>query len=239
MTLYVPHPVVWTIEKVERFWNFYAANKTGDFFSDAHSSDLANRIIAAARPRTFVDIGCGTGPLVRALARRGVQSVGIDSSAGVLREAERVARGEHLETRFMRGSAVSLPLADQEIDCAALIEVVEHLDDDTLSKVLREALRVLRVGGILVVTTPNHEDLRLSTVQCPDCGAEFHNMQHVRTWTRASLRSALAAAGFHVKAVSGVRILPNGSRGERVVRRLYYRLRRQTPRLIAIASRTS
>src|SRR5690348_8741462 len=122
-----PHRVNWTDEKVSRFWDFLAINHGTEFFSEKHAPDLAARLIRH-RPKTAVDIGCGTGTLINELARHGVQSIGIDSSPALLEEAQRRTP----TATFHLGSVTSIPLDDASVDSALLIEVVEHLDDETL-----------------------------------------------------------------------------------------------------------
>ena len=118
---------------------------------------------------------------------------------------------------------------------ASLIEVVEHLDDATLPAVLAEARRLLRPGGSLLVTTPYREDLAASTIQCPECGAEFHTIQHVRTWTPSSLRSVLRTAGFEPK-IRATRLVEDGPVYERAARYLIYRATRAKRHVIALAT---
>ena len=226
-----PHPVEWDAERVSRFWDYLAERDAGEFFSEKHAQDIASRLIDAAKPRTVVDIGCGTGPLVAELVRRGVTSTGVDSSPGVLEAARKRAPG----ASFHLGSVAALPLADGSFDAATLIETVEHLDDATLAASLAEARRVLRPGGILLITTPNRERLEESFRQCPDCGAEFHLYQHVRSWTAQSLAATLRAVDLTPVRIQATRPIENVSGPERIVRRAYYRIRRQAPRLIATA----
>jgi 2-polyprenyl-3-methyl-5-hydroxy-6-metoxy-1,4-benzoquinol methylase len=230
---FVPHDVEWTEEKVSRFWDYLGRNHASEFFSEKHRRDLVNRLLRAARPASAVDIGCGTGALVGELARRGVTASGIDSSPDLLE----VARLQVPQATFHLGTITQIPLADGTVDAAVLIEVVEHLDDTTLASTLREAIRILKPGGTLMVTTPNSEDLESSLRQCPDCGAQFHIYQHVRRWTPDSLASALVAAGFRNIRVFAFRPVEDGPLWHRVARIAWYRLRRQVPRLGALAER--
>lgn len=226
-----PHPVEWTAEKVERFWDYVSLHEAGEFFSEKHSKDIASRLMEAAKPRSVIDIGCGTGPLVAEFVRLGVTATGIDSSPGALEAARRRAP----MATFHLGSVVSIPLPDASMDAATLIETVEHLDDDILTGALAEARRVLRPGGSLLITTPNDEQLADSSHQCPDCGAEFHVYQHVRSWTPSSLAAALQSAGLTPVSLKTTRLVENVTGPERLARRAYYRLRRQAPRIVAIA----
>jgi hypothetical protein len=61
---------------------------------------------------------------------------------------------------------------------------------------LGEVHRLLRVGGHLIITTPNDENLAASAILCPNCLCEFHRGQHVRTWSAQSLSAVVAAHGF-------------------------------------------
>lgn len=233
MTDFRPHSVEWTDEKVTRFWDYLGANHAGEFFSEKHAPDIAERLINAARPASVIDIGCGTGPLVEELVRRGVRASGLDSSPAVLE----AARSRTPNASFYLGTVESIPLPDESFDAATLIEVIEHLDDQRLTAAMTEARRILRIGGTLMITTPNAEDLTASSRQCPDCGAEFHTYQHVRSWTSDALTRFLRSSGF-ATAVRGIRFVERAPLMERVIRRAYYTARGQRPRLIAIATKS-
>jgi len=92
-----------------------------------------------------------------------------------------------------------MPFDNEQFDVVLLIEVVEHLRSDILDATLREIHRVMRPGGVLLITTPNNEDLSRSMKFCPDCGAIFHEWQHVRAWDVVGLAKELKAYGFAVK----------------------------------------
>ena len=189
-------------------------------------------MIRRAKPQTYVDIGSGTGALVIRAAEHGIRSFGVEPSPELVKHAASLAKLRRLPVEFVVGSSMQVPLNDAFADAVSLIEVVEHLDDQTLPVVLAEARRVLRPGGTLLVTTPYQEDLSASTMQCPECGAEFHAIQHVRSWTPRALGSVLAAAGF-VPRIRATRMVEDGPIYERAVRFVAYRAMRAKRHLIA------
>jgi ubiquinone/menaquinone biosynthesis C-methylase UbiE len=107
--------------------------------------------IADSRPRSLpggasvLEVGCGTGPVVRALAERpGVgEVIGLDPSAILLEHAR--ARSDHPSLSFVQGDARALPFADNSFDLVVLHTVLCHVPEP--DRALREAHRVTAPGG--------------------------------------------------------------------------------------------
>jgi 2-polyprenyl-6-hydroxyphenyl methylase/3-demethylubiquinone-9 3-methyltransferase len=97
--------------------------------------------------RRVLDLGCGKGRFCRALARRGASVVGVDLSAGMLREATGLDR--------IRGTARRLPFGTASFDRVVAVELFEHLAPQSLDLVCAEVRRVLRPGGIFVIVDKN------------------------------------------------------------------------------------
>ena len=95
----------------------------------------------------ILDVGCGTGFFLESL-RDQYQVHGVDPSPVALR----VCRERGLDC-VTEGSAYDLSgVGDRRFDATYLLDVIEHLDDD--ARALREAMRVIRPGGLVVVTVP-------------------------------------------------------------------------------------
>lgn len=63
------------------------------------------------------------------------------------------ACNQNQNVTFVCGDATQLPFADNSFDAVTMFDVLEHIPDD--KKAISEALRVLRSGGMLLVSTPN------------------------------------------------------------------------------------
>lgn len=100
----------------------------------------------ADRPgAVLVDLGCGGGLLAPHLAGKGYRHVGVDLTASALRQAR-----DHGVT-VLQADVTRVPLADGCADVVAAGEILEHVTD--LPAAVREACRLLRPGGLLVIDT--------------------------------------------------------------------------------------
>jgi len=93
--------------------------------------------------------GYGTALLATALPRW--QAVGVDYDAAAAAHAARVHSGA--ATAYVRGALTALPMPDSCADLAVSLQVLEHIW--TPGDYARELARVLRPGGLLVLSTPN------------------------------------------------------------------------------------
>ncbi len=95
--------------------------------------------------QSLLDLGGGTGRVAQSFA--GVRVVVCDLSAGMLRQAR------HKGLVACRGRAESLPFGDGTFDRVLAVDSLHHFQDQSLAA--REAVRVLRPGGRLVLEEPN------------------------------------------------------------------------------------
>jgi SAM-dependent methyltransferase len=141
--------------------------------------------------RTVLEVGCGEGYGTALLARSARQIVGIDYDA--ITASHAAAR--YPRARFVRANLAALPAPSESVDLVATLQVIEHVWNH--GEFVRECLRVLRPGGLLLVTTPNR--LTFSP------GLETPiNPFHTKEFTAAELMDLLSANGFLVEQTLGL-----------------------------------
>lgn len=188
-----------------------------------------------------VDIGTGRGELVAIAAKLGARhAIGFDYSEDAIRLARETLHAQGVTDRAEVHvvDARRLPLEEESATLVTLLDVVEHLSDEELDHVLREARRILRPGGrVFIHTMPNRnlyevayrihrQVVRPFGVRLPaDPRNEYERLMHVNEQTPRSLRRRLRRLGFdsidvHVGRWMYLDFLPHGQR------RIYHWLRR-------------
>lgn len=94
------------------------------------------------------DLGCGPGHVARYLHERGVQVTGLDLSAEMVEQARRLNPG----IEFRRGDMLSLDLEDGAWGGVAAFYSIIHVPRTEIAVALAEIKRVLRLGGVLLLT---------------------------------------------------------------------------------------
>lgn len=101
-----------------------------------------------------LDIGCGRGEWLALLAGLGFRARGIDLDEGMLA----ACTDQGLDVENGDGVARLADLADRSLALVTAFHVVEHLPFSRVHTLVKEALRVLQPGGLLILETPNPEN---------------------------------------------------------------------------------
>jgi 2-polyprenyl-3-methyl-5-hydroxy-6-metoxy-1,4-benzoquinol methylase len=153
-------------------------------------------LLAHVRPgQAVLDLGCGDGAFSAVLREHGADPI---LAVDVAEEAIRRARAAHpwLDARHVPEGG-PLPLEDQSVDAVWAGEVLEHALDPVA--LVAEARRVLRFGGTLLATTPNHGRVAMALLALRGRAFDEHfdpRADHLRFFTARTLSSLLRDGGF-------------------------------------------
>jgi ubiquinone/menaquinone biosynthesis C-methylase UbiE len=152
-----------------------------NFFDRVHRAVL-DLIAREGTRESILDVGCGTGRLLRAVKLRWPDSqlIGVDAAEGMVEAAQQLTPG----ATFSVGRAEVLPLPDASVDVALSTMSFHHWNDQAAG--VSEVARVLRFGGRFF----------LADVSIP---ASLAKLIHVsRFHNPASLRNLFTQAGLEV-----------------------------------------
>ncbi|MGG2398220.1 malonyl-ACP O-methyltransferase BioC [Pseudomonas sp. SH1-B] len=154
-------------------------------------TQLLARLPASLQPRRWLDLGSGTGYFTRALGERYAQETGlaVDIAEGMLRHARPQGGAEH----FIAGDAEALPLQDACVDLLFSSLALQWCAD--FPRVLNEAQRVLRPGGVLAFSS-----LCVGTLQeLRDAWQAVDGFVHVNRFRRfENYQQSCVASGMQV-----------------------------------------
>lgn len=180
----------------EEYWRSPAARHYGytDYREDAvewlrtyhrRVEVLRGRLAPGAR---VLDVGCAAGFFLEVMRGEGFDVWGVEISAPIAVEAERRIGRE----RIHLGTLADAPHRAESFDLISFWDVVEHLPDPIGA--LREARRLLRPGGLLLIETQNVESLfaRLTGRRWQ----HFKQVEHLWHFAPSTARRLLEAGGF-------------------------------------------
>ncbi len=143
-------------------------------------------LAALYQPARALDAGCGRGEWLELAAATGFDASGVDLDDGMLAECR--ARGLHVTTADAIATLRGMP--DASLAMVTAFHLVEHIGFDQVRALIGQALRVLQPGGLLIMETPNPENLVVGA------SSFYRDPSHVRPIPPELLAFASEHAGF-------------------------------------------
>lgn len=176
----------------------YAAGVYGEYVGAremklAHFAARMDLMRPRVRQGALLDVGCSCGYFMEVALREGFDVRGLEFSQNAIDAASPEVRSRIIRTSVNELSGEH----EQAYDVITAFDIIEHLERPI--EFLRQARRLLRPGGAIVISTPDADHwLR------PLMGARWpmlQPMQHLTIFSRASMRVALDAAGFQTEVI--------------------------------------
>ena len=164
--------------------------------------ELLTNARAEAGDGPCIDLGCGRGEWLDVLRAHGFAARGVDLNRAMVSEARAsghdVTQGDALA--FLRG------VADDSVLAVSAFHLAEHLDFPTLFRVVAECRRVLKPFGLLILETPNPENIWVAT------HTFHHDPTHGNPLTPTSLEFLVNHHGLETVAVLRLHPYPEEAR---------------------------
>lgn len=226
-------PLEWTDELVSSIWEYYSTRPEAYFTYQFGDRIMQETLRFAPQDAVVCDYGCGAGFLLKHLVGR-CKAAGIDHTRANLAKAAEVI-GRHENLMGLHHISETGNLADT-FDAIYFVETIEHLLDGHIEPTMEKMQNLLKPGGVIICTTPNDENLSEQEVFCPVTRKTFHRYQHVRSFTRESLRKEFERYGFDHVASFATDFAARGLRA-RLKARLREPLGRKNPHLVCVVRR--
>lgn len=166
-------------------------------FNDAGVLDRIREAAPLTRQSRVLDVACGPGIVVEALARAAGEVTGCDITPEMLaKAAQRCAAAGLTNVRFAPGRAEALPFEDAAFDVVVSRSALHHFPDPPAA--LREMARVVRAGG-RVVTVDVMASENPAEAALHNALETLRDPSHVRMLPRSELHGALEHAGLTVE----------------------------------------
>jgi len=205
------------------------------------------RYYAPLEDKRILDVGCGLGAYVRKMRAFSSQVYGVDI------DQDKVAQTQQELGHIFLAPAEELPFSDEYFDVVLLHEVLEHVRDDT--QAVREAYRVLKTGGRIVVFAPNrlypfethgvywrgkYHFGNIPLVGYLPSALRQRLCPHVRAYTRGSLQSLFTGLTHSIVVLTEIypgfdKVAHSRPRVARAFRDLFYALERTPLRIFGLS----
>jgi ubiquinone/menaquinone biosynthesis C-methylase UbiE len=144
------------IEELENDDERYLYSQDIDLYEQFSTLERVSKIISLVEKYSFgnkiLDVGTASGNIATLLAEKGFEAFALDLNKNFLNYAKK--KREFGKIIYVHADAMHLPFGANVFDAVILGEIIEHVAYP--EKLIVEAKKVLKKGGILIITTPNN-----------------------------------------------------------------------------------
>jgi len=132
-------------EAWDKLADWYSARKMGSYEFKIQLPAILN-LLGNLRKKSLIDIGCGPGNYSVEFAKKGANVLGIDLSQKMLDKARNNAKMADVNLTLQKADAHLIRCPDNSFDIAVIILAILN------EKIIKEAARVLKPGGLLLIS---------------------------------------------------------------------------------------
>ncbi|MFH1583083.1 MAG: class I SAM-dependent methyltransferase [Candidatus Falkowbacteria bacterium] len=130
------------------FWEKKEKRVMGDFIGRPQAIALLGDISG----KKVLEAGCGSGYVARILAMKGAEVYGCDIAPEMLKISMAEEKLNPLGINYINANIARIPYPDNSFDMIMSVSALIHCDTDTIQGFLKEAKRILKPNGILVIS---------------------------------------------------------------------------------------
>ncbi len=170
--------------KIQDIFSLLVARRDENFLGTAirlHPAKILSHLAPFINsPPTLLDIGCAMGVLLEEAQKQGIEAYGVDVSADAAAYCRK------------KGLRVSQTIPRARFDVVTLFEVIEH--EANPIALMRRVYKLLKNGGIALITTPNHDTFWRKLMGKWWVG--YRHPEHLNFFNETSLKELMKRAGF-------------------------------------------
>tara|TARA_B100001996_G_C18636547_1_gene583905 strand:- start:89 stop:802 length:714 start_codon:yes stop_codon:yes gene_type:complete len=157
-----------------------------------HNKKFSKVYERISESKTHLDYGCGPGTFIGNYSE--IESVGVDISEIQIEYAKKKYGDRFL---FRKVGDEELENLNYKFDCITMIELIEHLNDDEIIKILDKLYELLDSGGKIVLTTPNFRSFySIIEMVVNLIGKVSYKDQHINKFNQKKLINLLSKGKF-------------------------------------------
>ncbi len=178
--------------KEKEFWRKIFQRK--EWYDEVNKTKVRFEVIEKyVKGPLVLDFGCGTGFFIKKLIEKGLNVIGIDFYTPKINGAKFIKIKDVKDLKKID--------LKEKFDTIIASEVLEHLTNYEINKVMKFFYKWLKDDGVLIVTVPYRENLKKSKILCPYCLKWFHPWLHKKSFDEKELQKLLAKYGFKIDRI--------------------------------------